>query len=76
MGNQYQAIFSRNMGLFWEAEQEALRKSTVAIAGVGGVGGLAAERLIRLGIGGLKITDPGISKKVILTGNSVLQCVL
>jgi tRNA A37 threonylcarbamoyladenosine dehydratase len=59
MGNQYQAIFSRNMGLFWEAEQEALRKSTVAIAGVGGVGGLAAERLIRLGIGGLKITDPG-----------------
>lgn len=34
--------------------------STVAIAGVGGVGGLLAERLIRLGIGHLKITDPGV----------------
>jgi len=59
MDNQYQAIFSRNRGLFTEAEQETLRKSTIAIAGVGGVGGLAAERLIRLGVGGLKITDPG-----------------
>ncbi len=59
MDNQYRAIFSRNLGLFSEAEQEILRKSTIAIAGVGGVGGLAAERLIRLGIGGLKITDPG-----------------
>jgi len=33
--------------------------STVAIAGVGGVGGLAAERLIRPGVGRIKITDPG-----------------
>jgi molybdopterin/thiamine biosynthesis adenylyltransferase len=36
-----------------------IQKSTVAIAGVGGVGGLAAERLIRLGVGRLKITDTG-----------------
>jgi molybdopterin/thiamine biosynthesis adenylyltransferase len=59
MDNQYRAIFSRNIGLFTEAEQDKLRKSTIAIAGVGGVGGLAAERLIRLGVGRLKITDPG-----------------
>jgi tRNA threonylcarbamoyladenosine dehydratase len=59
MNRQYKAIFNRNLGLFTEAEQDILRRSTIAIAGMGGVGGLAAERLIRLGIGGLKITDPG-----------------
>jgi len=35
----------------------------VAIAGVGGVGGLLAERLIRIGIGRIKITDPGTFEK-------------
>lgn len=60
MNKQYRAIFSRNIGFFTESEQEQLCKSTVAIAGVGGVGGLLAERLLRLGIGHLKITDPGI----------------
>jgi molybdopterin/thiamine biosynthesis adenylyltransferase len=59
MDNLYRAIFDRNIGLFTESEQETLRRSTIAIAGVGGVGGLAAERLIRLGVGQLKITDPG-----------------
>lgn len=59
MDNQYQAIFSRNIGVFTAMEQEKLRKSTVAVAGVGGVGGLLAERLVRLGIGNLRITDPG-----------------
>jgi molybdopterin/thiamine biosynthesis adenylyltransferase len=52
-------IFTRNIGLFTEAEQDIIRKSSIAIAGVGGIGGLAAERLIRLGIGKLKFTDPG-----------------
>lgn len=56
---QYKEIFTRNIGLFTEEEQDLIRKSTVAIAGVGGVGGLAAERLIRLGVGRLKITDTG-----------------
>lgn len=59
MDTQYQRIFSRNIGVFTDVEQGTLRKSTVAIAGMGGVGGLLAERLIRLGVGGLKITDPG-----------------
>ncbi len=59
MDNQYQKIFSRNIGMFTEAEQERLKKSTIAVAGMGGVGGLLAERLIRLGVGNLKITDLG-----------------
>ncbi|HEX79031.1 MAG TPA: hypothetical protein G4O19_02625 [Dehalococcoidia bacterium] len=57
--NQYKAIFTRNIGLFTEEEQAKIKQSTVAIAGVGGVGGLAAERMIRLGVGRLKITDSG-----------------
>ena len=58
MDNLYQAIFCRNIGFFTESEQDKLRRSTIAIAGMGGVGGLLAERLIRLGVGQLKITDP------------------
>lgn len=59
MNEQYRQSFSRNLGIFSESEQERIRCSTVAIAGLGGVGGLAAERLLRLGVGTLKITDPG-----------------
>ncbi len=60
MDDLYRTIFSRNIGLFTESEQETLRNSTIGIAGMGGIGGLAAERLIRLGVGQLKITDPGL----------------
>jgi molybdopterin/thiamine biosynthesis adenylyltransferase len=59
MDDLYKAIFSRNIGFFTESEQDKLRRSTIAIAGMGGVGGLLAERLMRLGVGQLKITDPG-----------------
>jgi molybdopterin/thiamine biosynthesis adenylyltransferase len=58
MDDLYKSIFSRNIGFFTESEQEKLRRSTIAIAGMGGVGGLLVERLIRLGIGQLKILDP------------------
>ncbi len=34
-------------------------KCCIGVAGVGGVGGLLVERLVRLGVGRLKITDPG-----------------
>jgi len=57
--NLYRSIFSRNIGFLTESEQDKLLNSKVAILGVGGVGGLLAERLIRLGIGKIKITDPG-----------------
>ncbi len=59
MDNLYKAIFCRNIGFFTESEQDKIRRSAIAIAGVGGVGGLLAERLIRLGVGRLKINDPG-----------------
>jgi molybdopterin/thiamine biosynthesis adenylyltransferase len=59
MENLYKRIFSRNMGILTESEQDKLRDSTIAIAGAGGVGGLLAERLIRVGVGQLKIVDPG-----------------
>lgn len=58
MGDLYKESFSRNIGFITEAEQATLKRSTVAIAGMGGVGGLLAERLVRLGVGRLKITDP------------------
>ena len=58
MENLYKRIFSRNMGILTESEQDKLRDSTIAIAGAGGVGGLLAERLIRVGVGQLKIVDP------------------
>lgn len=56
---QYQESFRRNIGIFTEAEQERLKQTTMAVAGMGGVGGLLAERLIRLGVGNIKITDLG-----------------
>jgi molybdopterin/thiamine biosynthesis adenylyltransferase len=37
-----------------------LQEATVAIAGVGGVGGFPAERLSRLGVGRLKLADPEV----------------
>ena len=58
MDNLYKRIFFRNIGILTESEQDKLRDSTVAIAGAGGVGGLLAERLIRVGVGQLKIVDP------------------
>lgn len=58
MDNLYKRIFSRNIGILTESEQDKLRDSTIAIAGAGGVGGLLAERLVRLGVGHLKIIDP------------------
>jgi molybdopterin/thiamine biosynthesis adenylyltransferase len=60
MDNLYKGIFCRNIGLFTESEQDKLQRSTIAIAGMGGVGGLLAERLIRLGVGQLKIADLGV----------------
>jgi molybdopterin/thiamine biosynthesis adenylyltransferase len=72
----YNELFSRNIGVFSESEQEKLQHAKIAIAGVGGVGGLLAERLLRLGIGRLKITDPGIFKKSSLNrqfGSSMLN---
>lgn len=59
MEDEYGEIFSRNIGILKQSDQDKLRKSSIAVAGLGGVGGLVAERLIRLGIGKLTVADPG-----------------
>ena len=51
------AAFDRNIGWLTEWEQQALRGKTVAVAGMGGVGGFHALTLARLGVGGFRIAD-------------------
>lgn len=51
-------FLARHEGLLGLAEVERLGKSTVAIAGVGGIGGRVAEVLARSGIGSLRVADP------------------
>ena len=53
----YSQAFSRNIGWVTKAEQEALRRKRVAIAGMGGVGGIHLLTLARLGIGAFHIAD-------------------
>lgn len=58
-GIAYATAMTRNAGLIGAAEQDRLRKSLVVIIGVGGDGGLVAERLSRLGVGRIRLIDPG-----------------
>ena len=53
----YKKAFSRNLGLVSEEEQERLKASTVAIAGMGGVGGDYLITLARAGVGGFHVAD-------------------
>ena len=52
-----QEAFERNLGLITPEDQKRLAAATVAIAGCGGVGGLHAHALARLGIGGFRLAD-------------------
>jgi len=49
--------FSRNIGWVSEYEQQVLRQKTVAIAGMGGVGGVHLLTCVRLGIEKFRIAD-------------------
>lgn len=53
----YGAAFSRNLGWVTLEEQETLRNTRVAIAGLGGTGGNHCLALARLGIGAFSIAD-------------------
>jgi molybdopterin/thiamine biosynthesis adenylyltransferase len=59
--------FSRNIGLLSEDEQRKLLKARVAVAGAGGVGGIQALTLARLGIGNFNIADPDTFEAVNLS---------
>src|SRR6185437_9665448 len=53
----YQEAFRRNIGLVSETEQELLRGKTIAIPGLGGVGGQHLITLARMGVGGFHLAD-------------------
>ena len=53
----YGRAFSRNIGWVTQAEQVKLKKSRIAIAGLGGVGGAHLLTLTRLGISNFNIAD-------------------
>jgi len=53
----YDRAFCRNLGLINPEEQKKLRESTVAIPGMGGVGGFHLMTLVRTGIGRFHIAD-------------------
>lgn len=54
---EYEAAFDRNIGWVTQGEQQQLRGKTVAIAGMGGVGGSHLLTLVRLGIERFHIAD-------------------
>ncbi len=53
----YDSAFSRNIGWVTQSEQATLKRSRVAIAGLGGVGGAHLLTLARLGISHFNIAD-------------------
>lgn len=53
----YSERTDRNIGWITRDEQEMLRQKTVGISGCGGMGGLVASVLLRVGIGHIKIAD-------------------
>jgi molybdopterin/thiamine biosynthesis adenylyltransferase len=55
--------FSRNFGFWNEAEQQAIRDSCGAIAGVGGDGYQLGMTLVENGIGALNIGDPEVFER-------------
>lgn len=53
----YEQAFSRNIGWVTAEEQQVLRHKRIAIAGMGGVGGVHLLTLARLGVGAFHIAD-------------------
>jgi molybdopterin/thiamine biosynthesis adenylyltransferase len=51
-------FFYNSLLLFSDRDMEKIMRSRVGVAGLGGVGAIAAENLARSGIGSLKLADP------------------
>lgn len=54
---EYNEAFSRNLGVVSPDEHARLRQATVAIAGMGGVGGDYLISLVRAGVGGFHLAE-------------------
>lgn len=71
------AIFDRCESLIGAKELKSLRNCKVAVVGLGGVGGTAAECLLRSGVGTLKIIDcdkvdpTNLNRQILYTRKSV-----
>lgn len=71
--------FDRTQLLLGEASMDILNNSSVAVFGVGGVGGYVAEALVRSGIGSIdiidndKISETNINRQIIATTKTVGQ---
>ncbi|HXJ00620.1 MAG TPA: ThiF family adenylyltransferase [Micropepsaceae bacterium] len=57
---KYEEAFKRNFGFLNRTEQDRLRKSRVAIAGLGGTGFVQVDALARLGVGAFNLADPDV----------------
>lgn len=55
--HDYWKMVERNVGMLGEERQEKLKNACVSVFGVGGIGSVAAELLVRCGVGSLKIVD-------------------
>lgn len=53
----YDRSFDRNIGIVTRDEQQTLRASTVAVAGLGGIGGNVTVQLARMGVGRFRLAD-------------------
>ena len=71
--------FSRTQMLIGEEALECLRKSKVAVFGIGGVGGYVVEALARSGVGKFELTDSdtvslsNLNRQIIATRSTVGQ---
>lgn len=70
-------IFSRTASLIGEQSLEKLKNSSVAIFGVGGVGGYVLEALVRAGVGTLHVIDgdevalSNVNRQILATSSTV-----
>ena len=53
----YEEAFERNIGVFSKKEQNIIKNLRIAIAGCGGMGGQAAQQLVRTGVENFKVAD-------------------
>ncbi len=56
----YDAIWDRSRLIFTDEDRARLKAAAVSLNGLGGIGGIVANELVRSGIGHLKLSDPDV----------------